>query len=577
MFCPKCGKEQFENAKFCHVCGASLSLEAEPARVPVPEPAPYRPSTVSDPASESYGAVRMPAAPEADSVPVRAEKKRSKKKPILIAAAALLLVLAIGVGAWFLLRRPVEKSGPRTVRDDMTAASQEVKTYLHRLPNLGRMIDNLDSLERGTGCSMDMEIQMNLGAERIMEQIRMQSDFGSKQSRVEMNMGQGSRKLGVQLYMDPDQIQIGGDELFGAGKVYCILTENLEERWNHSAIGQMLGENISIGMFNMDLWNTGFSDTAAPEKIETALERLYGEDWKTFRDSVKLEPCDAAECFAGQGNTYTLVWDSASIGRIGPKAEAALEEKKEALSGLSGLGALFGNSTGGRAGNGLEKKEIDLNELYAHGIVALLSKMDEGIRENNISNQICKNDRQQVIGIRIADLKDHELLVRLTGAEYPWEHITATMNGAEALDFVLEQTGSTLEATARVIADPEDPASERHTVELRYDDNTGRVEFDADGRSTNWIASGTVMDLTLRPEGEGIRVRISAKEDENDSTQYNFGSLISQIDVDLTVDPLRTPVKPLSDTPKDLLSMTTQEVQALMEEIEARIQAIMGY
>ena len=120
MFCPKCGKEQYDNAAFCHVCGAALIPEQKPAVVP-------QPIAEQSPVRQAPAPMPNPEPP----VEVKAEKKRFKKLPILIGAAALLLVLAIGAGLFFLLRKPAKEEGPRTVRQDMEYAAQEAGRGLY--------------------------------------------------------------------------------------------------------------------------------------------------------------------------------------------------------------------------------------------------------------------------------------------------------------------------------------------------------------------------------------------------------------------------------------------------------------
>ena len=574
MFCPQCGKEQPDQAKFCGLCGAVLTAREAPAQAAAPEPVqvPEFPKAVQTAGNQTplwQAAPDLQAGPEQASVPIRAEKKSSKKKFLLISAAALALALVIGVGLWFLLRRNSKKTGPRTVREDMTAASEEVDAYLRQLPNLNRFLENLNAIGQSGGSDYTGEIRVRSGEQDVTERISMQTDYGSRKNRMDLQIGYGGADIGFQMYTDPDQIQIGGEQLFGAGNVYSIPLDNFEERWKNSAIGQMLGSEASLSMFS----SSGMSDNISAEKIEAALERLYGQDWITFRDSVKLESCEAADCFAGEGTCYTLVWDSESLGRLGPKAQEALQSQGS-LSGLLGsslgFNLLFASGTSSAS---LQDEGPDPNELYAHGIVYLLSEVDQSIREKNISNQICKNDKQQVIGLRLADGGEHEILVRLTGAEYPWEHITATYNGREALDFALERTASTLKAVLRVTEEPENAASEVHTAELRYDDDTGRVEFSVDGSEANRIEDGT-LELVLQPEGEAVRIRAAYSQEQ--TSQYFDYSFSTDVELDLTMDRLRGPVEPLSAASRDLLSMSKEEITELINDIRSRASGLFG-
>lgn len=104
MFCPKCGAQNPEGAKFCKGCGAPLG--GRPATAPYAGAPGAMPSPSTMPGT-------MPGA-----VPMGAGKPRPKVKPPVVAVVAIVVVLAIGLAtSWFGLAGSGLKAGTYYVRD----------------------------------------------------------------------------------------------------------------------------------------------------------------------------------------------------------------------------------------------------------------------------------------------------------------------------------------------------------------------------------------------------------------------------------------------------------------------------
>lgn len=86
MFCPKCGKQLADTAKFCTGCGAALKPSSPPAPQPTPPVADPQPPQVPS----------EPAAPVAQA-PAGTPKKKLKPVVLLSIAAAVVLVVIAGV------------------------------------------------------------------------------------------------------------------------------------------------------------------------------------------------------------------------------------------------------------------------------------------------------------------------------------------------------------------------------------------------------------------------------------------------------------------------------------------------
>ncbi len=118
MYCPKCGTQLSDQAKFCSKCGAMLKAPAQMPSVPQPTPpapvqTPQAPVTQQRPQTP----VQEPVTQQKPQAPIRpnpqtavpgetpspAPKKKSKA-PLIIALVAVFVLLAAVAAWWFFLR-----------------------------------------------------------------------------------------------------------------------------------------------------------------------------------------------------------------------------------------------------------------------------------------------------------------------------------------------------------------------------------------------------------------------------------------------------------------------------------------
>lgn len=118
MYCPKCGTQLSDHAKFCSKCGAMLKAPAQAPAAPQPAPqapaqTPQTPVTqqrpqapVQEPVTQQRPQAPIQPKPQAVSpaeTPSPAPKKKSKA-PLIIALVAVFVLLAALAVWWFFLR-----------------------------------------------------------------------------------------------------------------------------------------------------------------------------------------------------------------------------------------------------------------------------------------------------------------------------------------------------------------------------------------------------------------------------------------------------------------------------------------
>ena len=94
MFCPKCGKRQVENAKYCFSCGTRIVLPRQDERVVSVQTVSQKEKTNT---YDHYSVEEYDPYDLVDDRPIRESRKRAKKKPpkqrvyILVAVVFLLM------------------------------------------------------------------------------------------------------------------------------------------------------------------------------------------------------------------------------------------------------------------------------------------------------------------------------------------------------------------------------------------------------------------------------------------------------------------------------------------------------
>ena len=169
-FCPNCGAQLPDSAKFCTTCGEKLApmAAAQPAeqqpqyQEPQYQEPQYQQSQYQEPQYQQYQG-QQPGQPPFYGTPVgdyqygqAPEPKKKKGKGLIIGAAALVGACAVGGGAFFLLRSKIAAS-----------PSEEFLRYHREVilnETLDQMEEGLDLLGKGK-FSSDMTVSAEVDAE----------------------------------------------------------------------------------------------------------------------------------------------------------------------------------------------------------------------------------------------------------------------------------------------------------------------------------------------------------------------------------------------------------------------------
>lgn len=146
MFCPNCGKECTDVAKFCPNCGTTINAQPKPVVIPVAEPVPVSapapapaPVAVPAPAPAPVAApapvvtpveVQAPVAPPAPKTVTITPATTAQKKAAVLLAVLALFALFIGISHTFcMVELPVSVSVDMQMPSPFAASSDGYSSY----------------------------------------------------------------------------------------------------------------------------------------------------------------------------------------------------------------------------------------------------------------------------------------------------------------------------------------------------------------------------------------------------------------------------------------------------------------
>lgn len=150
MFCPNCGKECADVAKFCPNCGTTIHVQPKPVVTPVAEPVPA-PTPVAAPApapvvtpapAPAPVAVQTPVAAPAPKTVTIAPATTAQKKAAVLLAVLALFALFIGISHTFcMVELPVSVSVDMTMPSPLDSGSNGYSSYFGSAPTQMLEID----------------------------------------------------------------------------------------------------------------------------------------------------------------------------------------------------------------------------------------------------------------------------------------------------------------------------------------------------------------------------------------------------------------------------------------------------
>ena len=564
MFCPNCGSQVADQAKFCPNCGSVLAASPAPQAAPVQEPVPapqpvwkpdpeaYRqqPQQPQQPQQQDYQQAyqqpyQQPYQPSA-AVPVEA-KKRSGKKGLLIGIGCLVLAALIGGGIWFLNRGGL--GGNKLLRAAQNSFAS-FKSYTEPLPNLHQIAENAEALEGSKTMHVDYEMLYEMSysyggnssySYKTGYDLHADADRDAKVLAADGNINANGTEIPIRLYLSEDQLQAGSDLLLDKNEVLSLPLKDLAKEWNASALSEMTEVKLPEDLNLQELMDNDF---------EAALTEIYGEDWTTFRNSVQTSEYEGESPFEGKGKTYTLTWDREALKRMTAKTPEIDELFDLDIDGPEDLG------------------KIDFSELRANAVVAILGEVDKALKQEPLF--YVENDL--LVGLRAViepeDSEPTEVTVRLVGEKNPWEHITVKVRTGsednyedEIVDVKLTIANGKLriDFTHRE-EDSDGYVSDDDTSSIVYNDADGRITLEENGEAVEYSS-----DMFLVPTDGGFRFTTKSGYAEEDGS-YSYSS-----ETAYAVSNKIGKLAPLSDAPTNILKLTEEELQDLVERIEEKI------
>ncbi len=557
MFCTNCGKQIPDEALFCPHCGTKRSV---PAAAPIqPEPQPVSPPVTPQAWQPAPLEAQSPESPEqpdwGEPRPLEAQK-RSPKKGILIGVGCLLLAALIGGGIWFLTRggNPAKKLLQATEN-----SVKELKAYTEDLPNLHSILENVESLSDSQTMHLDLENMSAFGFVSGGQQQKFETgvkvsadvDGAGRQVRLDGTYSMQGIEIPFRFYLDETQLQAGSSALLEEGEAVSVPLKDLAKQWNASALARLTNFQLPE---DLDLSNLKEAD------LETGLKNAYGEDWTTFAQSVEVIRYEGTPHFTDKGTTYSLSWDREALKRMADKTGELDMEELINIEEFSDL------------------QKLDLSDLSAKVVIYILGQFNEHVKELQFFTA-----QDKLLGVYMLaedEGENEELELRLAGTQNPWEKIvcTVTTNGkngknADVLDVSLKKNEGQLRVevmTSYVDGDDKEDSWEDGPYVVIYNDADGRIRYEEEGEDV----TGDV-DLRLVPAEGGFR--FSVENNPPSDGDDGFTSFSMKTSYVYALSSKTGSIAPLSAQPIELLKLSEQELEDLVQRIQQKAQSLNPY
>lgn len=233
MFCPNCGAQLPDDAKFCGQCGANVPDAVQPPESPAEtapvQPAPAEP-VAAEPVTEPQPSASIPGpVPEE---PILTGRKHSAGIVIGLIAAAVAVIAALVI---FVVPMVMQSLSPKAYLS--ACAANTMSAYAKELDAAGKKIGIQPLYDAAKSSRMESSMSAQLQSVPGTSDdnplsgagFRMNAmiDLKGREAAYETALQYGSATLGsAQVYLKDDLIALGSPEFTG-GKFYGVHTETL--------------------------------------------------------------------------------------------------------------------------------------------------------------------------------------------------------------------------------------------------------------------------------------------------------------------------------------------------------------
>ena len=322
MFCPNCGAQLPDDAKFCGQCGANVPDAVQPPESPAEtapvQPAPAEP-VAAEPVTEPQPSTSIPGpVPEE---PILTGRKHSAGIVIGLIAAAVAVIAALVI---FVVPMVMQSLSPKAYLS--ACAANTMSAYAKELDAAGKKIGIQPLYDAAKSSRMESSMSAQLQSVPGTSDdnplsgagFRMNAmiDLKGREAAYETALQYGSATLGsAQVYLKDDLIALGSPEFTG-GKFYGVHTETLGADILSSDWGAMADdpETLRFNYFDMlDMYmnpkdwlsaktyaalakeSAELLDDAEIEKSGESNQTVNGETEKLKMYTVYLDGDDVAE------------------------------------------------------------------------------------------------------------------------------------------------------------------------------------------------------------------------------------------------------------------------------------------
>lgn len=502
--CPKCGSEMDDDLKLCSKCAAE-------SEQPTPEePAQDAPVSAPETAECEY------------SDPVQPPKKNTKK--IVLMAALALLVIGAVVACILLLSKP----DPETVvKDAYAKTAAELEDVFANAPNLSDAIgitsDLISSEKFALGFELDatLPIFTDEGQTKSVPygieasgSLNADTAEGAYSGELTVSSGMNNRKTDFDLLfsLNDDSIIFQMPTCFD-GSYGVAIGGDMSDRFDNSYMFEVGGPSPSLELSYL----ASLLRTQAESKSEDAEtdEKSFAESCEKLRASFEYEASDAELPKCDGLDLYKVSYDKkafkAVVKELGKMANAA-----------------------------------DEASFFSDFDYALPPDFFENLQKHNVTIYVGIDESGRLASVTLYDDNDYFTL-RLSGKTNLWDSFALYSNTAKIISgsFKATKSGFKLEVTMR----------DDFGYTLVCDDESGELSFTMFFSDDDENALELELGYELVSDKTGVKCTLDV---------LNYLSLDLDVEVSLTLKPLKGEITMLDTEFADILDFSEKEYQDFM-------------
>lgn len=519
MYCRYCGTAIPEGGLFCPQCGAKTDAPAQPI------------SVQETPVTEASAAATMPLVPEAapvsDETPIREQAPvaenpffaegtptpvKPKRSHKRLIISLIAAVLALTLLSGGLIYALVLNTPEYKLANALENTGEDFLDLFDSCDNLKAVSKAIGKIDRSQKSFVGVELSGEVGNEPFSCTVELGQDIIAKRQSGKIALSFPNAMPDLSLRFYSDEEKLAFSSPELLENTYSVPTKDFGQKLLDSPLGEMLELDEETKEEIADISLNLFSEFQWEEFLQA-----HSEEYKALKDSFQITEVNEQIAEMPDLTIYRVALDWNIAGEL---FRAYREQAFVATYGTAFMA---------------DEQYADLDELF------------EQLADSELEIRIGVNDDKRAVAFYVFDKEGHDsVTILLKGEDNPWHELVLLSDSEAIATVVCEPTQNGPHFTFEAGGD---------AVMLECNDSDGVFTLSSEGTSLFSIRyahpkdGGAEFFAEIPVDGDSLHITIIISSSSG--------------------------VEPLSETPIDLFSLSTGELEKLVYEILGNLQNLM--